>query len=164
MTLVPRLFLVLLLSVPASAQVANVIISANARGVNYVSRVPAESDVQFNIYSFLSKSQGAQTATVDIEVPGTLVAILPPADGSAVCAGEHPIRCRITADGTANYSMENSRADFEIIAPGDLRGSFITATCTRTRIIGWVKPPLEQSHLASLPQNTSEFSNAIEVH
>ena len=105
MTLVPRLFLVLLLlSLPASAQVANVIISANARGVNYIHRVPAESDVQFNIYSFLSKSQGAQTATVDIEVPGMLLSILSPADGSAVCAGEHPIRCRITANGTANYS------------------------------------------------------------
>jgi len=54
-------------------------------------------------------------------------------------------------------------SDFEIVVPGDLRGKFITATNNRTRVVGWAKPPLEQSHLSSIPTDTSEFSDAIEV-
>ena len=50
--------------------------------------------------------------------------------------------------------------DFEITIPRDLRGKLITATNTRTHIVGWAKP---LSHTSSVPGDTSEFSNAIEV-
>jgi hypothetical protein len=54
------------------------------------------------------------------------------------------------------------RFDFEIAVPGDLRGEFITATSTRSHVVGWAKPPLEQSHEAAVPSETSEFSNPVE--
>jgi len=54
-------------------------------------------------------------------------------------------------------------SDFEIVVPRDLRGAFITATNNRTRIVGWAKSPLEQSHQTNIPTDTSEFSDAVEV-
>ena len=57
----------------------------------------------------------------------------------------------------------NSRADFEIVVPGDLRGKYITATNTRAQIVGWAKPPQTHSHETSRPRDTSEFSNAVVV-
>jgi len=53
-------------------------------------------------------------------------------------------------------------AGFEVVVPGDLRGKFITATNTRVHTVGFAKPPLEQSHEASVPSETSEFSNPVE--
>ena len=57
-----------------------------------------------------------------------------------------------------------THTDFEIVVPRDLRGKLITATNNRSRIVGWAKPPEEQSHTTNLPTDTSEFSIAIEVH
>lgn len=45
---------------------------------------------------------------------------------------------------------------FEIVAPGDYRGKFITATNNRTHVVGW-------SHMAAVPSDTSEFSNVLLV-
>ncbi|HJQ35521.1 MAG TPA: right-handed parallel beta-helix repeat-containing protein [Thermoanaerobaculia bacterium] len=63
----------------------------------------------------------------------------------------------------ATKQLLNSRADFEIVVPSDLRGKYITATNTRAQIVGWAKPPQEQSHQSSVPRDTSEFSNAVVV-
>ena len=55
--------------------------------------------------------------------------------------------------------------DFEVTVPGDLRGQWITATNSRYHIIGFAKPPkvTTDSHLFSIPGDTSEFSNALQV-
>jgi parallel beta-helix repeat protein len=63
----------------------------------------------------------------------------------------------------ATKQLLNSRTDFEIVVPGDLRGKYITATNTRAQIVGWAKPPEEQSHQSSVPRDTSELSNAVVV-
>lgn len=61
----------------------------------------------------------------------------------------------------ATKQLLNSRADFEIVVPGDLRGKYLTATNTRAQVVGWAKPPQTQSHQSSVPRDTSEFSNAV---
>ncbi|HJQ35520.1 MAG TPA: right-handed parallel beta-helix repeat-containing protein [Thermoanaerobaculia bacterium] len=56
------------------------------------------------------------------------------------------------------------RSDFELAIAGDQRGKFLTATNTRAHIIGFGRVPIEQTHGGGGPADTSEFSNAIEVH
>jgi hypothetical protein len=46
---------------------------------------------------------------------------------------------------------------FEIVVDGDYRGKLITATNSRTRVVGF-------AHLAAVPSDTSEFSNVVRVH
>jgi hypothetical protein len=67
-------------------------------------------------------------------------------------------------------SAEGHR-DFEIIAPGDLRGQWITATNTVAHYIGFAKtPPSTESDAKhprteafDSPKNTSELSDAVSV-
>lgn len=61
-------------------------------------------------------------------------------------------------------NVAGGRANFEVAVSGDQRGKFLTATNTRAHIIGFGRTPGEQSHRGGGPADTSEFSNAIEVH
>lgn len=64
-----------------------------------------------------------------------------------------------------SYPGGDVHEDFTIGIDADLRGRFITATSTRSRIIGFAKPPGAgtDSHLSSVPADTSEVSDAVPV-
>jgi parallel beta-helix repeat protein len=65
----------------------------------------------------------------------------------------------------ATKSLLLGHAGFELAVSHDLRGKFITAT--NTRVNGYppfAGTPREQSHTGGAPADTSEFSDAIEVH
>lgn len=64
---------------------------------------------------------------------------------------------------TTRVSSSSIDADFTIALEGDLRGQYLTATNTRTRFTGFVRPPDvgSASHLYDSPGDTSELSNAV---
>jgi hypothetical protein len=67
--------------------------------------------------------------------------------------------------GVRRFPGGNVDSDFTIEVDGDLRGLYLNAATTRTRIVGLAKPPdvATDSHLFAIPSDTSELTNALVV-
>jgi hypothetical protein len=67
--------------------------------------------------------------------------------------------------GTHRFPGGDVDSDFTIEVDVDLRGLYVTAATTRTRILGFAKPPdvSSDSHLLAIPSDTSELSNVVVV-
>lgn len=67
--------------------------------------------------------------------------------------------------GVRRFPGGDVDSDFAIEVDGDLRGLYVNAATTRTRIVGLAKPPDvgTDSHLFAVPSDTSELSNTLVV-